>query len=134
MILTWRNETWKRSSPTLNQSHLLYQGTGVPVANKKVKKALFPVCFCGEDRAACGACGKGYAQETAAGRAPKMIEKEVSTQDQINERFYFDFLKPQNWIHDHMAQKWQISLRLRNAFVNNPKYNQWTVDGLCKSS
>ena len=38
---------------------------------------MVPVCECGEERAACGACGRGYAQEAAAGRTPKMIEKKV---------------------------------------------------------
>ena len=40
-------------------------------------KSMVPVCYCGEDRASCGACGRGYAQESAAGRSPKMIEKKT---------------------------------------------------------
>lgn len=36
-------------------------------------KALVAVCHCDYDLAACGACGKGWSQEKAAGRDPKMI-------------------------------------------------------------
>jgi len=37
-------------------------------------KSMFAVCYCGFDRAACGACGRGYQQEVSAGRSPKFIE------------------------------------------------------------
>ena len=58
---------------------LAHSGAGVPNLDKDKKKGLIPLCHCGEDRAACGACGKGYAQEVAAGRAPKMGQKEVTS-------------------------------------------------------
>ena len=31
------------------------------------------VCYCGEDRATCQTCGKGFSQERAAGRTPKFL-------------------------------------------------------------
>ena len=31
-------------------------------------QSLHPCCKCGFDRSACGACGEGFAQQTAAGR------------------------------------------------------------------
>lgn len=34
-----------------------------------------PVCYCNEEKAQCETCGKGYAQELAAGRTPKFIPK-----------------------------------------------------------
>ena len=52
--------------------------------DKNAKKGFFPVCYCGEDRAACGACGKGYSQEVAAGRAPKLLEKELTSPLPLN--------------------------------------------------
>jgi len=47
-------------------------------------QSMQPVCHCGLDRAACGACGKGYAQEIAQGRKPKFQVMNLGTplQDQ----------------------------------------------------
>ncbi|CAL1154811.1 unnamed protein product, partial [Cladocopium goreaui] len=47
-------------------------GKGVNEIGQK-GKALVAVCHCDYDLAACGACGKGWSQEKAAGRDPKMI-------------------------------------------------------------
>ena len=33
------------------------------------EKSMMPVCYCGEHRSECSACGKGFSQEVAAGRS-----------------------------------------------------------------
>ena len=59
-------------------------------------KALVAVCHCDYDLAACGACGKGWSQEKAAGRDPKMIpesdvKKPGGTSTRFSQTCYFSF-------------------------------------------
>ena len=52
----------------------------------KPEQSMMPVCYCREDRAVCGACGRGYSQEVAAGRAPKFIEKNQKDLEDKNKK------------------------------------------------
>ena len=56
-------------------------------------KSMFAVCYCGFDRAACGACGRGYQQEVSAGRSPKFIECPDGSTMTVNKQTNFHLRK-----------------------------------------